>query len=101
MSCAQLDKVVELARSDPEVYGSRMTGGGFGGCTVTLLRSAAVNRVIQKIKVRHVCLLSPTCIVSVSVLQEEYPKAFPNLEPKFYQASAGPGAKDITHLLEQ
>ena len=58
MSCAELDQLVDLARQDREgVYGSRMTGGGFGGCTVTLLRRSAVERTKQRIKVREGRLL--------------------------------------------
>ncbi len=38
VSCKELDLLVELASSQPGVYGARMTGGGFGGCTVTLIR---------------------------------------------------------------
>ncbi|MGA8215008.1 MAG: galactokinase [Candidatus Sulfotelmatobacter sp.] len=37
VSCRELDLLVELASSRPGVYGARMTGGGFGGCTVNLL----------------------------------------------------------------
>ncbi len=37
MSCKELDQLVELALQVDGVYGSRMTGGGFGGCTVTLV----------------------------------------------------------------
>ncbi len=37
VSCAELDAMVSIARHFPGVYGSRMTGGGFGGCTVTLV----------------------------------------------------------------
>lgn len=33
------------------VFGSRMTGGGFGGCTVTLLKKEAVEKAIQHIQV--------------------------------------------------
>lgn len=51
VSCEQLDKLVELARQDSRVYGSRMTGGGFGGCTVTLLHREAVQDVIREIGV--------------------------------------------------
>jgi galactokinase len=38
VSCRELDLLVELAASRPGVYGARMTGGGFGGCTVNLVR---------------------------------------------------------------
>jgi galactokinase len=37
VSSPELDVMVELASHLPGVYGSRMTGGGFGGCTVTLV----------------------------------------------------------------
>jgi galactokinase len=42
VSCAELDFLVDQALLIDGVYGSRMTGGGFGGCTVTMLRPAAV-----------------------------------------------------------
>jgi len=42
VSCAELDLMVELACSCDGVFGARMTGGGFGGCTVNLVRSDEV-----------------------------------------------------------
>lgn len=42
VSCEELDFLVDTALVQPGVFGSRMTGGGFGGCTVTLLRPDAV-----------------------------------------------------------
>ncbi len=39
VSCRELDLLVDLASSHPGVYGARMTGGGFGGCTVNLVHS--------------------------------------------------------------
>jgi galactokinase len=42
VSCAELDLMVELAGSCNGVFGARMTGGGFGGCTVNLVRSDEV-----------------------------------------------------------
>jgi galactokinase len=45
VSCAELDLMVDLASAHPGVFGSRMTGGGFGGCTVSLVAAAAANDV--------------------------------------------------------
>ena len=45
VSCDELDALVDIALSQQGVYGSRMTGGGFGGCTVTLLDSSRVREV--------------------------------------------------------
>ena len=41
-SCPELDALVELAREHPACLGARLTGGGFGGATVNLVRRAAV-----------------------------------------------------------
>ena len=41
VTCAELDFLVDSALTIDGVYGSRMTGGGFGGCTVTMLRTEA------------------------------------------------------------
>jgi len=50
VSSAELDKLVEIASACDGVYGSRMTGGGFGGCTVNLVRSDAVDSFKAKIE---------------------------------------------------
>jgi galactokinase len=42
VSCRELDVLVEMASTCDGVYGARMTGGGFGGCTVNLVRSSLV-----------------------------------------------------------
>jgi galactokinase len=47
ITCPEVDFLAELAQAAPGVYGSRMTGGGFGGCTVTLVEAEAVERVSQ------------------------------------------------------
>ncbi len=53
VSCPELDLMVELARSAPGVLGARMTGGGFGGCTVNLLHSADVPTFCREIVSRY------------------------------------------------
>ncbi|KAM4692044.1 galactokinase [Rhinophrynus dorsalis] len=50
VSCPELDELVAIAMEVPGVYGSRMTGGGFGGCTVTLLEASAAERTKQQIQ---------------------------------------------------
>lgn len=42
-----LDIIVECARSAPGCYGARMTGGGFGGCAVALVRADTVSQFIE------------------------------------------------------
>lgn len=50
VSCPELDTIVDAAIEVEGVFGSRMTGGGFGGCAVTLLKKEAVDRCINNIK---------------------------------------------------
>jgi galactokinase len=47
VSCAELDLMVNLAAEMKGVYGARMTGGGFGGCTVNLVRHEDVEHMMQ------------------------------------------------------
>ena len=49
VSCPELDLLVELAASERGVIGTRMTGGGFGGCTVTLVEAARVEAVMAAV----------------------------------------------------
>ena len=42
ISCEEMDFLVDTAIKLPGVYGARMTGGGFGGCTVNLVAPDAV-----------------------------------------------------------
>ena len=53
ISCAEVDKLVEIGQALPGVYGSRMTGGGFGGCTVSLVAASAVEAVKTAIVERY------------------------------------------------
>jgi galactokinase len=44
VSCPELDILVDSAISIDGVLGARMTGGGFGGCTITLMKRTAIGR---------------------------------------------------------
>lgn len=50
VSSSELDTLVSVARGVGGVLGSRLTGAGFGGCTVTLLREDSVDEVVRRIK---------------------------------------------------
>lgn len=50
VSCAELDALVEVAVSVGGVYGARMTGGGFGGSTVNLVRRDALEEFQEEVK---------------------------------------------------
>lgn len=49
VSCEEIDILVDLAQAMPGVIGSRITGGGFGGCTVSIVKNDAVDTFISEI----------------------------------------------------
>ncbi len=49
VSCSELDLMVDLAKAQPGVFGTRMTGGGFGGCTISLVASESVGEFAQNV----------------------------------------------------
>ena len=50
VSCEEIDVLVDLAWSVPGVIGSRITGGGFGGCTVSIVKNDAVDAFIDTVE---------------------------------------------------
>ncbi len=72
ITCAEIDFLVERALRIPAVYGARMTGGGFGGCTVNLLAPEVEERFRRE-------------------LAADYKQKF-NLDPIFYDCVPSPGA---------
>jgi galactokinase len=72
VSSDELDAAVEIARSTPGVIATRMTGAGFGGCTVNLVEASAVDRLR-------------------SALENQY-KLRTGLEARIYEVAAVDGA---------
>jgi galactokinase len=72
ISCEEIDFLVDTAIKIPGVYGSRMTGGGFGGCTVNLLAPDAVGEFRERL---------------ASAYQERFAKT-----PVFYDCEPAEGA---------
>ena len=48
VSCAELDMLVDTAKADNNIIGSRLMGGGFGGCTINLIKKGHENEVKSK-----------------------------------------------------
>lgn len=49
VSCEEIDILVDLAWKIPGVLGSRITGGGFGGCTVSIVKDESIDTFIETI----------------------------------------------------
>ncbi len=80
VSCEELDFLVEAALAIPGVYGSRMTGGGFGGCTVTLVAPGERARFEESISAA-------------------YRNRF-GIEPRLYRCEASAGAAQVSETGE-
>ncbi len=53
VSCTELDTLVEIARQVPGVLGARMLGGGFGGCTINLVHTNAVDALRKAVNEQY------------------------------------------------
>jgi len=49
-SCAEIDTLVKIASRQPGCFGARITGGGFGGCTVNMVRAEDVSRFVETLR---------------------------------------------------
>jgi galactokinase len=49
-SCEEVDVLVVIATQQPECFGSRITGGGFGGCTVNVVRAEAAEKFVATLR---------------------------------------------------
>jgi len=49
VSCKELDFLVDAARHNKQVIGSRLMGGGFGGCTINIVKSESASSFVEKI----------------------------------------------------
>ncbi len=76
ISCEEIDFLVDTAIEIPGVYGSRMTGGGFGGCTVNLVAPEAVDAFREK-------------------MAEAYQRRY-SMVPIFYDCQPAAGAGPVT-----
>jgi len=50
VSCPELDFLVDFSEEKPFIYGSRMMGGGFGGCTINLIEADKIDAYFEEVK---------------------------------------------------
>lgn len=50
VSCPELDELVQLVKNNPYVLGARMMGGGFGGCTINLVKADKAKEVAEAVQ---------------------------------------------------
>jgi len=75
VSCEELDFLVELTKNDDRIFGARMMGGGFGGCTINLIERNDVNDICN-------------------LFAEKYKRKF-GIELKYYITSINKGTSFI------
>lgn len=52
-SCAEIDRLVEIALAQPGCIGARITGGGFGGCTVNVVEADAADAFVSAVQLAY------------------------------------------------
>ena len=53
VSCKELDFLVEAVRDNPAVLGARMMGGGFGGCTINIVKEEEIDTLVQQLTTQY------------------------------------------------
>ncbi len=66
ISCSEIDTLVEIAQSIAGVYGARMTGGGFGGCTINLVHVDFVDDFCRTIREKYKKIARKDCEIYVT-----------------------------------
>ncbi len=53
VSCKELDYLVDAVRTEPAVLGARMMGGGFGGCSINIIKEEEIDAIAGRIKTAY------------------------------------------------
>jgi len=80
VSCTESDALVEIMNTCPGVYGARMVGGGFGGCSLCLVDSPHLDQVIDTVRTEYGEMLGrPPWVHAVTATDPVGPA--PSIEP--------------------
>jgi galactokinase len=75
VSCEELDFLVEQAKQEPSIIGSRLMGGGFGGCTINLIKKSEWQQVTKEI---------------VAVYKKQF-----DIDAEVYEVATGDGTYEV------
>ena len=70
VSCKELDFMVDFVTNEPSVLGARMMGGGFGGCTINLIKEDAIEAISRRIEKAYNAAFGIGMKVYVSTIEE-------------------------------
>lgn len=70
VSCKELDFLVDLTRDKTYILGARMMGGGFGGCTLNLIKSSAINEFIKDVSETYKEKFNRACSIYTVALSD-------------------------------
>lgn len=70
VSCPELDFLVDSVRGRPGVWGSRMMGGGFGGCTLTLVHEEAIGSLATEVMMSYERAFGKKAVPYVATLSD-------------------------------
>ena len=70
VSCQELDFLVDAVKGNDAVLGSRMMGGGFGGCTINLVKTAEIDNVVADVTKKYEAKYGITPPVYICTLQK-------------------------------
>ncbi len=63
VSCPELDFLVDIAKKNPNILGARMMGGGFGGCTINLVKKSKVAAFKEEVSDKFLLKFNNACSV--------------------------------------
>jgi len=70
VSCPELDFLVEAVSNNENVLGARMMGGGFGGCTINIIKKSAVEEITKALTASYAQLMHKELAVYITSIEE-------------------------------
>ena len=70
VSCPELDFLVEAVSDNENVMGARMMGGGFGGCTINIIKKTAVEKIVKLLQNKYEAVMQKQLGVYITSIEQ-------------------------------